>query len=354
MPIKKGFGADHLRARRFGDEGTAVSEVGESALLRALINEAERTLVESNNTVVVESGDDAAVWRPDLKALLVVTQDAIVEGVDYMAQWAFPHLVGRRSLTMSLSDIASMGAKPTWCVVTYCASPNVCYEDLLAIQQGLCDVATASGCAVIGGDVSRIDGPLVVDVTAGGSVQEDRILRRDAGRAGDLLLVTGTVGRAAAGLRLLADGQIEPGKSNDRWVASQLDPVARLDEGTALAEFGVTCCGDLSDGLLVDSERTAESSGCAAELWLDAIPVDPGLRNSFPDEWIALALAGGEDFELLVAASNANVTDLVHKWSPRLAPLTVIGRLVTGSGVRLLDRRGGVEIPKPTPTSRHF
>lgn len=354
MPTEKGLKADRLRARRFGDEGTAVAEVGETTLLRALVNEAKRTLAKSDGRVVVESGDDAAVWRPDPKALLVVTQDAIVEGVDYMPQWTFPHLVGRRSLTTSLSDIASMGAKPTWCVVTYCASPNVYYEDLLAIQRGLCEVASASGCAVIGGDVSRIEGPLVVDVVAGGSVREDRILRRDAGHVGDLLLVTGTVGRAAAGLRLLTGGPIEPDQNNDRWVNSQLDPVARLDEGTALAELGVTCCGDLSDGLLVDTKRTAESSGCAAELWLDSIPVDPGLRSYFPDEWITLALGGGEDFELLAAARSTKVSDLVHEWSPRLAPLTVIGRLVAGSGVRLLDRRDGVEIPKPASISRQF
>ena len=355
MPIHDQLRRDRLRARRFGDPGTAVSQVSETALLDALVDEAQRTLSGAGHAVVVNSGDDAAVWRLDPAALLVVTQDAVVEGVDYVPGWTRPYLVGKRSLTISLSDIAAMGAEPGWCVVTYCASPEVRYEDLLAIQQGLCDVAVAAGCAVIGGDVSRIDGPLVVDVAAGGSARPGRILRRDAGRAGDLLLVTGTLGRAAAGLRLLANGHVTaPAGARDRWVTAQLDPAARLGEGHALAELGVTCCGDLGDGLLVDAERTARSSGCAAELWLESVPADPGLRGLFPDDWPALALAGGEDFELLVAVPPASVPDLVRRWRPGLAPLTVVGQLAAGRGVRLLSRSGGAEVPKPAPASRHF
>jgi thiamine-monophosphate kinase len=355
MPVHDQLVRDRLRTRRFGDEGTAISQISETALLHALIDEAQRTLAGAGHAIVLGSGDDAAVWRPDPAALLVVTQDAVVEGVDYVPGWTRPYLVGKRSLTISLSDIAAMGAEPGWCVVTYCASPDVRYEDLLAMQQGLCDVAAAAGCVVIGGDVSRIDGPLVVDVAVGGSARPGGILRRDAGRAGDLLLVTGTLGRAAAGLRLLADEHVTaPASDRDRWVAAQLDPAARLGEGRALAELGVTCCGDLSDGLLVDAERTARSSGCAAELWLESVPADPGLRGLFPDDWPALAVAGGEDFELLAAAPPAIVPDLVRRWRPGLAPLTVVGRLVAGAGVRLLDRRGGAEIPKPAPASRHF
>src|SRR5215469_12277960 len=331
MPIHDQVRRD-LRTRCFGDPGTAVSRVSETALLDGLIGEARRTLAGAGRAVVVGSGDDAAVWRPDPAALLVVTQDAVVEGVDYVPGWTRPYLVGRRSLTISLSDIAAMGAEPGWCVVTYCAGPDVRFEDLLAMQQGLCDV-----------------------VAAGGSARPGALLRRDAGRPGDLLLVTGTLGRAAAGLRLLADGRvIAPAGDRDRWVAAQLDPAARLAEGRALAELGVACCGDLSDGLLVDAERTARSSGCAAELWLESVPVDPGLRGAFPGDWPALALAGGEDFELLAAAPPASVPDLVRRWRPELAPLTVVGRLAADTGVRLLDRRDGVEMPKPAPASRHF
>ena len=131
-------------------------------------------------------------------------------------------------------------------------------------------------------------------------------------------------------------------------------PVARLSEGAALAQLGVACCGDLSDGLLVDAHRTAEASGCAAELWLDLVPADPGLRDAFPDDWAELALAGGEDFELLAAVPEGHLAAVRQGWDQALAPLTVVGRLIVGQGLRLLDHEGGAEIELPQPSSRHF
>ena len=347
--------AEALRTRRFGQDGTALADVGEGSLLRALVDEARRTLPPSGGAVVVAGGDDAAVWQPEPGHLLAVTQDAVVEGVDYLPEWTRPYLVGRRTLTISLSDLASMGAEPRWCVVTCCADAHVAYEDLLAIQHGICDIAAESGCAVIGGDVSRTNGPLMVDLVAGGSVLPGAVMRRDAGRPGDVLLVTGTLGRAAAGLRLLMAGcGSDANESHRRWINAQLDPVARLGEGVALARLGVACCGDLSDGLLVDAQRTSEASNCAAELWLDSMPTDPGLRTTFPGDWAALALAGGEDFELLTAVPQDQLTTVDHGWDPALTPLTVVGRLTTGRGLRLLDREGGTEIPTPAASSRHF
>jgi thiamine-monophosphate kinase len=347
--------AEALRTRRFGQDGTSLADVGEGGLLHALVDEARRTLPSAGDAVVVAGGDDAAVWRPEPGHVLAVTQDAIVEGVDYRQEWTRPYLVGRRTLTISLSDLASMGAEPRWCVATCCAGVRVAFEDLLAIQHGICDVAAESGCAVIGGDVSRTDGPLMVDLVACGSALPGAVMRRDAGRPGDLLLVTGSLGRAAAGLRLLMAGDgSEAGASRRRWVNAQLDPVARVGEGIALARLGVACCGDLSDGLLVDTQRTAEASGCAAELWLGSIPADPGLRESFPEDWAALALAGGEDFELLAAVAEGQFAAIGRGWDPALAPLTVVGRLVEGQGLRLLDREDGTEIPAPAPSSRHF
>jgi thiamine-monophosphate kinase len=345
-----------LRARHFDDPGATLSQIGETSLLEALIDEAQRTNFQPDRRIVIASGDDAAVIQPDPRELLVVTQDAVVEGVDYVRRWTRPYLVGRRSLTLSLSDIASMGAKAAWCVVTYCAHPDAYYHDLLAIQQGLCDLALESDCRVVGGDLSRIDGPTVVDVVAFGTVQPGELLRRDAGRVGDMLVVTGTLGRAAAGLRLLmakesADADNE---AAERWISSQLDPVARTEEGPAMSKLGVKCCGDLSDGLLIDAERTAQSSGCAAEIWLDRLPIDPGIRESFPDEWLALALSGGEDFELLAAVPNVTASKLIDSWNPGLAPLTLVGRLTEGTGVRLLDHKDGTDMPKPKLISRHF
>src|SRR5207249_11232758 len=160
------------------------------------------------------------------------SQDALVEGRDFQRGWLTPRQLGARALRVAFSDVAGMGATPAWCTGTLCARASTRLGDALEIQRGLCEAAAAAGCAVVGGDVSDIDGPLVIDVCAAGSVAEGRYLRRDAGRAGDLLVVTGRLGRAAAGLRLLL-GAAPPAARRDEaaWRSALLDPVLRLAEG---------------------------------------------------------------------------------------------------------------------------
>ena len=322
-------------------------------------------------------GDDAAVWQPPAGRALVLTQDAMVEGVDFHRAWTTPLLLGRRCIAISLSDLAAMGAEPAFCLVTLCAPASTPLADVEALHGGIEAICVEHGCPLLGGDVSAIPGPMVLDVVAGGTVDPERVLRRDAGRPGDVLVVTGSLGRAAAGLRLLREGEAgaalpgadwiaaqqdrllregyaEASAPDAAWIAAQLDPVPRLAEGQRLAAAGVRCAGDLSDGLLVDAGRTAAASGCAAELWRDAVPVAAELRARFDDDWPAMALGGGEDFELLAAVDASAIDALLAGWPSELAPLTVVGRLAEGEGQRLLDRRGGAELALPPVASRHF
>jgi len=301
----------------------------------------------------VGNGDDGAVWHPGPDVDVVLSQDACVEGVDFVRRWSSPQLVGRRAVAAALSDLAAMGARPVLCQATLCAPGTARLADVLAIHRGLAEAAAEFGCVLAGGDLSAVDGPLVVDVTVCGEVAAGRALRRDRGTGGDALLVTGCLGGATAGLRrLLADA--DPATDGEQlWIERQLRPVPRIAEGLHLVADGVTCAGDLSDGLLLDAQRTAGMSGCGVELWLDHVPTEPGIREAIAD-WPALALGGGEDFELLVAVPQAAAGPLLSSWPPGLAPLTVVGALTTGSGVRLLDRRGGSEIPPPPAASRHF
>ena len=213
------------------------------------------------------------------------------KGSTLKASWITPYQLGRRALTVSLSDLAATGSEPAFCLLTICAHSSTAALDVLGIDAGFCDAAIESGCSVVGGDVSAIDGPLVVDVTAGGFVERNRALRRDAGRPGDLLLVTGTLGRAAGGLAVL-QGQLSAESAHASWVAAQISPRARVAEGMALAGRNVRCAGDLSDGLWVDAERTAAASECGAELWWEWVPVDPELR-ALPDQ-LARELGPGE------------------------------------------------------------
>jgi thiamine-monophosphate kinase len=336
----------------FDGEGPTLSEVGEAELLRGLT--ALALAHGGDPRLTVASGDDAAVWRAPAGAGIVLSQDAMVEGEDFLRAWTDPRTLGGRALAVALSDLAAMGARPRLCLVTLCAPGSTRVADLLAIQEGICAAADAEGCRVAGGDVSAIAGPLVVDVAVMGTVDPERTLRRDRGRPGDALVVTGSLGGAAAGLHLLVQGRDGRGEDGARWLDRQLRPRARLAEGRALAWSGVECAGDLSDGLIVDIGRITEASGCGAEIWLESIPADPGIRELLGDGWVAAALGGGEDFELLAAIAPGRLDGLLAGWPAGLEPLHVVGRLDSGSGLRLLDRRGGAPLPLPGVASRHF
>jgi thiamine-monophosphate kinase len=335
--------------RSFGAGGPTLAEVGERALLEKLVAISRETGRPSS-----DGGDDAAVWTPPADRDLAVSIDAVVEDVDFRRSWIGPRQLGRRAFTVAVSDLAGTGAEPLNCVATLCARPYEQLEDVLEIQRGLCEAAAAAGCAVVGGDVSAIDGPLVIDVCVTGSVPSGRALRRAAGRPGDVLLVSGVLGRSAAGLRLLLDGAGPASATERGWVDAHLSPVARVREGARLLTEGVRCAGDVSDGIVVDAARTARASGCAAELWADSLPVDAQLTERFSSqEWLELA-AGGEDFELLAAVPEPDAIGLLRGWPDDLAPLTIVGMLREGSGLRLLDRRGGSEQTPPATLASHF
>lgn len=343
-----------LRRRRFGAPGPTAGEVGESALVETIVALATQAAAGATDTVSVP-GDDAARWTPPAGTEVAVSVDAAVEEVDFRRSWITPYQLGRRALAAALGDLAATGAVPAWCLVTVCAPGHTVAADLWAICLGVVEAGAAVGCHLAGGDVGATSGPLVLDLVVGGWVEAGRALRRDAGSVGDLLYVTGTLGRAAAGLRLLEGTELEAPEAQRRtWIAAQVEPPVRLAEGRRLLHAGVRCAGDLSDGLLVDATRTAAASGCAAELWCDHLPVDPELRTALKDDWLQAAVGGGEDFELLCAMSTTLAAQVLSQWPAELAPLSLVGRLVAGRGARLLDTDGGVEVGSVPVHSRHF
>lgn len=331
-------------------EGT-LAGLGEAGLLDLLVGVAAGTAPAPG---AEPAGDDAAVWSVRDGEDVVVSIDALVEGIDFRRGWITPRQLGRRAFAVAASDLAGTGARATHCLATLCARGAERVDDVVEIQRGLCEAAAAVGCAVAGGDVSDIDGPMVIDVCVAGAVPHGRSLRRDAGQPGDILVVTGILGRAAAGLRLLLDEERPASQMEERWVQAQLDPRARLSEGQALLERGVRCAGDISDGLFVDAARTARASACAAELWADRLPVDAHLRARFSQQWLELAGGGGEDFEVLAAVPAGAFDALLAAWPGDLARLTAVGRLCAGAGVRLLASAGGDELALPAARSRHF
>ncbi|MGI8848014.1 MAG: thiamine-phosphate kinase [Candidatus Dormibacteria bacterium] len=339
-------------ARRFDAGGATLTSIGETSLLSLLVG---RSRASRPVALEVPSGDDASVWAPTPGHCVAVTQDCLVEGEDFRRGWISPRQLGRRAVHVAASDLAATGAWPRLCLVTLGLPAMTEVDDVIALEDGLCEAAAALGMTVAGGDVSDVASVIVIDVTVVGEVEPGRSLRRDRGRPGDVLVVTGHVGRAAAGLRLLEGEQLVASEeARAAWVAAQLAPQARISEGRAFLEAGVACAGDLSDGLLIDATRTAAASGCAAELWVEALPVDAELRAALPDEWLQAAVGGGEDFELLAGVAPSAIVALTRYWSQELAPLTIVGQLTAGVGVRLLEREGGALVEPPPSLARHY
>jgi thiamine-monophosphate kinase len=291
----------------------------------------------------VPSGDDAAVVESPAGAS-VVTVDAIVEGVHFTLPQFPPEAVGRKALAAALSDLAAMGASAGEAYVVLGAPADTEDRVLLAIADGLAEVAGREGVSVAGGDLVAAPA-LFLSVTAVGYEQGAPVRRGGAG-PGELVAVTGELGGAAAAVELLGPvGEAPAGKvpSHDALLARQLDPRPRLAEGQALAAAGATAMIDLSDGLGADAGHLARASGCRIEIELERVPIAEGVSEVAGAEVDALELAasGGEDFELLATLPPDRIAEARQAVEATGGRLTEIGYALDGDGVSLRLPDGG-------------
>ncbi|MHB8333140.1 MAG: thiamine-phosphate kinase [Candidatus Dormibacteria bacterium] len=295
--------------------------------------------------LVVGPGDDAAGWIAGAGTALVST-DTLVEGVDFERDLQSPYEVGAKAWGSAASDLAAMGAEVEFGLVAAVLPRGLFLETVEAIQLGLVEAAARDGATLAGGDLSAAPGPLVLTVTVVGSVPDGQPVTISGGRDGDVLVLTGELGAAAAALESwrLGDGAVPP-----EWRARLVTPRARIPEGRALRQAGVTAMTDLSDGLLLDAGRLAAASGIGVELWADHLPVAAGIGARWGAQALRLAVAGGEDYELLASLPERAFEGLADAWPPQLAPLHLVGRMVRGAGVRLLEGRAGAELTMGGP-----
>jgi thiamine-monophosphate kinase len=319
---------------------TPIAAIGERALLRHL-----RARIPRGAGVVVGVGDDAAAVETG--PLTLVTTDCLVERIHFRREWSPPRLLGRKALSVNLSDVAAMAGAPRYATVSLCLTPETTLGFVDGLYDGLLSRAAECGVEIVGGNLAAADSALVVDVTLLGA--GDRLLLRSGAGAGDLVVVTGTLGGAAAGLRCLAEGarlDAEGGlASAGPWSAAlaedvrhclraHLDPDPPLAFGRALAEHDLAHAAmDLSDGLSGDLLALCEASGVSAWLNADRLPVDPhaaALEKEGGTDGFSLALHGGEDYQLLLAVPADRLEalrDLALVWS---LPLTVVGEFAAG------------------------
>ena len=293
-------------------------------------------------------GDDAALVRVPEGAELVVSVDTIVAGVHFPAAVS-PADIGYRALAVNLSDIAAMGATPAWATLAL-TLPAAEESWLEGFCSGFFALASAHDVMLIGGDTTS--GPLSVTVQIMGHAPIGKALRRSGARAGDLIVVSGHVGDAAAGLALLQQQAAADQRPRDQLVARFLRPEPRIALGLALRDVASAAI-DISDGLGADLTHILESSGVGAHLSLDSLPLSEALATSFESQRaLELALGGGDDYELCITVPPQRLPMLSQIASTCACPLTRVGIIEAQPGLRCT--LGGIAVAPTQGGFQHF
>ena len=298
-----------------------------------------QVLEESGLRVLRSIGDDAAAWR-SAEGVRVFTADTMVEGVHFNLSYTGWHDLGWKALATNISDVAAMGCAPSFATVTLGLRGDIPVEGLLEMYDGMMRLTDECGGAVVGGDI--VKSPVffisvALEGFARGGNQE--LLLRDKAQPGDCIAVTGNLGSSAAGLKLMMEGADKSGLSRYGFLKDAHNrPMPRVSEGEALASIGARCAMDISDGLVDDLGKLCRASGVGAQIHTPMIPVDDRLKATFPSSWLNLALGGGEDYELLIAAPES----VIHSAQRAIStPIAVVGEIVEAeAGVTVLDQGG--------------
>ena len=349
-----------------------ISDLGE----RALIERIRTRVPDAPEWVRLGIGDDAAVLEPARGELDVVTTDCQVENIHFRRAWMSMHEIGRKALAVNISDLAAMGAEPRAATLSLALPRSLTVADFDGLIDGFLSLAREVRVPLVGGNLSESPGPIMIDVTLIGCVRPRRLLTRGGGRAGHLLYVTGTLGRAAAEVEpalrtldaepshsgtltpstlapgTLAPGTLAPGTLTPGTLApgtltprtltpgtitlhGPVSPLSRLRCGMQVARNrAASACMDISDGLADAVSQLAAASGTGARIHSSKVPVDPAAT-------LEQALRGGEDYELLFAVPLRRRRGF-EKIAGREVSVTCIGELTPGADVAL-DRDGHSE-----------
>lgn len=283
-------------------------------------------LTTSRADVLTGIGDDCALLAPQPGKILAISTDTLVSGIHFLPD-VDPVALGHKALAVNLSDLAAMGATPCW-VSLALTLPEVNENWLRQFSRGFAALAEQYELQLIGGDTTR--GPLAITITVHGQLDPEQVLKRSGAKNGDLVCISGKLGEAALALKKILNG--EPAAED---LKEALDyPIPRVHTGRALAGIASACI-DISDGLLADLGHICEASSLKAEIRKDDIPAAVDVSDG--QEYIETVLSGGDDYELCftVPESRRNLLENVQQQTG--VAITVIGRMIEGQGIEIVD-----------------
>jgi thiamine-monophosphate kinase len=316
-----------------------IGQLGEFELVERLLAQVD----EGGAGLVLGPGDDAAAITPTPGMLLIATCDSQVEGQHFRLGQGSPEQLGRRLAAVNLSDIAAMGGRPRWSLVSLCLPIATEAQFLEQLYRGIASELRPFETQVIGGNVARSD-RLALDMTLLGEIASDQMLKRSGAMPGDAVLVTGSLGASAAGRAILDSGGAQT--PAEQVVADKhLVPEPRVVAGRAIAESRFAhAMIDISDGFLQDLGHICTASACGVEIDATAIPTSAEAQQAADRlrqnalEW---ALSGGEDYELILTAPNEHVSELVRTVTVKSGvTVTRVGTLLNQAEGRWLIHKG--------------
>ena len=317
-----------------------VSELGEFGLIELLEKKvaSSRGIQAPWQNLIIGIGDDAAAWQGDGTVQLATT-DSLVQDVHFSLATTSWYELGWKALAISLSDIAAMGGTPQYALVTLALPADSEVDDVSTLLQGMVEIAEPYGVAIAGGDIVRASILVITTTVTGSAPDRKHVLTRSAARPGDMVAVTGYLGTAAAGLKMLRENLELDAEAAAYLRRAFLRPDPRIKEGQLLVENGVKAAIDISDGLISDLKHICQLSHVGARIEVDRLPVAPAVKANFSEESLELALSGGEDYELLFTATTETIDKIT---SVTTCPITVIGNIITDKTgkIDLVDSQG--------------
>ncbi|UOF92810.1 thiamine-phosphate kinase [Fodinisporobacter ferrooxydans] len=333
-----------------------------------LIDRLTARLKHIQTDVTVGIGDDAAVLGYPADCEIVATTDALVEGVHFRSDTISVHNLGYKAVAASISDIAAMGGLPKHILLSLAIPPDSDISRLEGIYDGIDEISQHYKCSVVGGDVVKTEGPLVINVTLLGTVKRGQALLRSGAKVGDVVFVTGYVGGSAAGLSYRLRSQHPPFVETAEDTAAWKDcmeylgscherPNPQVQAGQLLLASGVcSSCNDISDGLASELHEISKASNVTIEIQAAAVPIHPHVQafaRGFSCDALEWALYGGEDYQLVGTVRKESFDTLAAQFHQAGLQMFAIGH-VTGTGRGVLLRQGNASTDISASGYNHF